>query len=81
MGKGEGKGIELYPEGKGKVAWIPQAGCKLMTSLHFILHSGVGSSTEYKVVMLTGDRNLRVKAHASDQPVKDIPNFMKLLSK
>ena len=34
----------------------------------------------YKVVLLTDDRNLRVKAHANTLPVKDIPNFMKLLS-
>ena len=36
--------------------------------------------TRHKVVMLTGDRNLRVKAHANDLPVKDIPGFMKLLT-
>lgn len=39
------------------------------------------TSSSHKVVMLTGDRNLRVKAHANHQPVKDIPNFMALLTK
>lgn len=43
--------------------------------------SCAGEGDCYKVVLLTDDRNLRVKAHASDQPVKDIPNFMKLLTK
>ena len=40
------------------------------------LHTG---SDCYKVVLLTDDRNLRVKAHANDQPVRDLPDFMKLL--
>ena len=34
----------------------------------------------YSVVLLTDDRNLRVKALASGLPAKDLPNFMKLLT-
>ncbi|GAB6029112.1 hypothetical protein CHUAL_004893 [Chamberlinius hualienensis] len=32
------------------------------------------------VVLLTDDRNLRVKAHAQEVPVKDIPRFMSLMN-
>ena len=37
-----------------------------------------GKGEFYSVVLLTDDRNLRVKAHASNLPVKDIPAFMEL---
>ena len=34
----------------------------------------------HTVVLLTDDRNLRVKAHAANIPVKDLSSFMKLLA-
>lgn len=56
--------------------------CMSVADCHYcmglVLVPGVGRG--YKVVLLTDDRNLRVKAHASDQPVRDIPSFMKLLT-
>ena len=39
----------------------------------------LGNSEFYSVVLLTDDRNLRVKAHASGLPVRDIPAFMRLV--
>lgn len=44
-------------------------------SLHHKLSSS-SSSSPHTVVLLTDDRNLRVKAHAARLPVKDIPQFM-----
>jgi len=37
-----------------------------------------GASEFYSVVLLTDDRNLRVKAHSNHLPVRDVPDFMKL---
>ena len=34
----------------------------------------------YSVVLLTDDRNLRVKALANSLPARDLPDFMKLLT-
>ena len=36
------------------------------------------SSAPHIVVLLTDDRNLRVKAHAARLPVKNIPQFMNI---
>ena len=43
------------------------------------LHERV-DHTHHSVVLLTDDRNLRVKSHASHMPVRSIPSFIKLLS-
>ncbi len=40
--------------------------------------TGVEDGESYSVVLLTDDRNLRVKAHAAGLPVKDLPTFMTL---
>lgn len=39
--------------------------------------SGEPRRLEREVVLLTEDRNLRVKAYARDVPVRELPDFMR----
>lgn len=52
----------------------------LLSDENFAIHLSGGAAEVYSVVLLTDDRNLRVKAHANNLPVRDIPAFMQLLA-
>lgn len=50
----------------------------VLTKTILFLYTTDGASEFYSVVLLTDDRNLRVKAHSNHLPVRDVPAFMKL---
>lgn len=50
-------------------------------SFHAHMRCAIKDAVDYySVVLLTDDRNLRVKALANSLPVRDLPEFMKLLT-